>query len=156
MPWIRRFRSDDSAPLRTIFRRAVLEGAAAHYTPAQLHAWADAPNAAGPCWEDRLGQHITVVADSPDGPTGFMTLGRDGYLDLAFVLPEATGTGVADALHDRILAEAAQLGLTRLSTEASLRAEGFFTRMGWTLLHRQDVEISGMRLRNALMAKRLG
>ncbi|MCA8883259.1 MAG: GNAT family N-acetyltransferase [Rhodobacteraceae bacterium] len=155
MVQIRSYRATDADELHQIFRAAVLDGAAAHYSDAQRRAWAGAAGPPGPEWEARLNAHVTWVAVDATGPLGFMTMGRDGHLDLAFVRPEAAGTGVADALHDRILRSASDLGLDRLTTDASLRAQRFFTRMGWRLLRRQVVQLHGECLENAAMEKRL-
>ena len=96
------------------------------------------------------------MAVAADGPVGFMTLNPDtGYLDLAFVLPELMGKGVAATLYAMLESRARAAGLTRLTTEASLLSEPFFLREGWRLVRRQEVERSGARLSNALMEKSL-
>ena len=155
---VRPYRPADALPLRQVFWRAVQEGAASAYDQRQRDAWARAPEAP-PDWPDRLGRQITLVAEATEGdasPVGFMTLGHDGHLDLAFVLPEAMGGGAAAALHDRLLAEAAARGMDRLTTEASHLARRFLLKQGWTELAAQEVEIGGVRLVNFRMAKRVG
>ncbi|MEV8468624.1 GNAT family N-acetyltransferase [Fluviibacterium sp. DFM31] len=155
MTRIRPYVAADAPALRGIFTEAVQVGARAQYSAAQRDAWSGAAQHCPPDWGDRLGDHLTFVAEQDGDPVGFMTLGRDGHLDLAFVLPQVMGQGVADALHDRILAEAQARGLSRLTTEASLRAQPFFRRMGWRLVAHQTVEIRGQRLDNAVMEKPL-
>lgn len=151
---IRPYRPADAGPLAQIYRRAILQGAAAFYTEAERRAWAQpAPDEAD--WAARLGDHITVVADRDGALQGFMTMGRDGHLDLAFVVPEAMGTGVAAALHDRLLYEAARLRLPRLTTEASHLARRFFLKQGWRELAQQSVPRNGERLTNFRMEKPL-
>jgi len=151
---IRPYRDGDAPVLAGVFDRAVREGAAAAYDADQRAAWASAPDAP-PSWSERLGEEITVVAERDGQVAGFMTLGRDGFLDLAFVLPEAMGTGVAAALHDRVLAEAEARGLTRLTTEASHLARRFFLKQGWRELGEIAVELGGARLASFRMEKRL-
>ena len=155
---VRPYRPADAAALRRVFWRAVQEGAASAYDLRQRDAWARAPEAP-PDWPDRLGRQITLVAETTDGdggPLGFMTLGHDGHLDLAFVLPEAMGGGAAAALHDRLLAEAEARGIDRLTTEASHLARRFLLKQGWSEIAAQEVEIGGVRLVNFRMAKRVG
>lgn len=152
---VRGFRAGDADALLAVFRRAVLEGAAAHYDGPQRAAWAGAADAP-PAWAERLGGQMTLVAEDAAGRcAGFMTLGRDGHLDLAFVTPEAMGTGVAAALHDRLLVEAAALGLTRLTTDASHLARRFLLKSGWRETGRTDTDIDGTRLAGFRMEKRL-
>lgn len=152
---IRNFQATDSDALRQIFYRAIHEGTTEWYTPEQRAAWANAAEAP-PDWPQRLGDQMTVVAETDGQISGFMTLGHDGHLDLAFVAPEAMGTGVASALHDRLLDLAAKAGLQVLTTEASHLARRFFLRQGWTELTAQEVELRGVLLANFRMEKRLG
>lgn len=151
---IRAFHPDDSNALRQIFFRAVHEGTAQWYTPEQRTAWANAAQAP-PDWPKRLGDQITVVAETDGHLTGFMTLGHDGHLDLAFVTPEAMGTGVASALHDRLLTLANKAEMPVLITEASHLARRFFLRQGWRELAKQEVALRGVLLTNFRMEKRL-
>lgn len=155
MTRIRPYRAGDAHALHDIFRRAVLEGAAGAYTEAERQAWlgrADMPAD----WSARLGDEITLVGEAGGAPAGFMTLGRDGHLDLAYVLPEAQGTGLAAALHDRIVRVAQEHAMPGLTTEASIVARRFFLKQGWRVIAEQSVERNGMRLRNYRMEKCLG
>lgn len=151
---IRPYRDGDAPVLATVFERAVREGAAGAYDADQRAAWASALDTP-PDWAQRLGEEITLVAERDGHVAGFMTLGRDGFLDLAFVLPEAMGTGVAAALHDRVLAEAEARDLTRLTTEASHLARRFFLKQGWRELGAIEVELGGTTLTSFQMEKRL-
>lgn len=141
--------------LHKLFRRAILDGTAAHYGPEERAAWAgDA--AVPPAWSERLSDGITLVSECtapPIRPKGFMTLRRDGYLDLAFVAPEVMGTGVAAALYDHILRNATRWGLARLTTDASFPARRFFLKRGWTTIAEQRVERYGVFLTNFRMEK---
>lgn len=152
---IRQFRPDDAAALRVIFEQAVLQGSAGFYDEVQRKAWAEAPNAS-PAWTTRLGDQITVVAERDGGLAGFMTLGHDGHLDLAFVRPDCMGTGLAASLHDRLLAIAMEKGLSRLTTEASHLARRFFLKQGWVEQAEQTVWIGDVQLTNFRMEKPVG
>ena len=151
---IRRYQPADAGALAQIFFDAVRLGAAPKYTAAELAAWApERPSAAA--WAQRLDGLTTVVAESPSGLLGFMSLRSDGYLDLAFVRPDCRGTGVAAALHSEILTEACARHLHRLTTEASRMARPFFLRMGWHLIAAQTVQRNGQSIENFRMAKSL-
>ena len=104
----------------------------------------------------RLGDSLTLVADGADGPLGFMTLKDDGELDLAFVRPDARGSGIATKLYLALERAASERGLTRLRTEASYPARRFFLKQGWHELAEQQVERDGVSLTNFRMEKRLG
>lgn len=132
MTLVRPFRAEDAGPTRRVFARAVLEGTGDRYTDAERAAWLPDP-AMPDGWGDWLARHICLVSEDRDGITGFMLLERDGYLNMAYVLPDRMGTGTADALHAAILAEARALHLPRLTTLASRYAQGFFRRHGWQL-----------------------
>lgn len=152
---VRSYAEGDARPLAEIFHRAVHEGAASRYDARERAAWSPAVPATR-SWEARLAEAETVVAEGPDGALGFMSLDlARGYLDLAFVLPDVMGQGVADALYAVLEGRARARGLTRLETEASLLAEPFFRRQGWRMVRRQKVERLGVWLSNAVMEKDL-
>ncbi|MEO0991165.1 MAG: GNAT family N-acetyltransferase [Pseudomonadota bacterium] len=151
---VRSYHVSDAPALGKVFHRAVREGAAHRYDRAQVEAWAPhAPN--GPKWEMRLAEADTIVALEGETRVGFMNLDENGYLDLAFVLPEQMGQGVSDMLYAVLESRARARGITRLSTQASLMAEPFFARQGWQVVRRQEVEINGVMLKNAWMEKML-
>ena len=149
---VRSFQPEDADRMGEVFHKAVREGAVARYDAEQVAAWS--PKApAGDRWAARLSAADTVLAEDAGVSLGFMTVDGSGYLDLAFVVPEAMGHGVADAIYAVVEGRARARGLRRLTTQASLMAEGFFARHGWTVTERQEVEIGGAVLKNAWMEK---
>ncbi|MDG3042392.1 GNAT family N-acetyltransferase [Roseicyclus marinus] len=152
---IRPCRVTDAPELAELYHRAVREGAAAHYDAAQRAAWSPAPPK-GEAWRRRLIEAQTVVAERAERLLGFMTLDMStGWIDFAYVAPEAMGQGVAETLYAVLEGRARAAGLTRLETGASLLAERFFARRGWHVVARQTVERDGQLLANATMAKDL-
>ena len=149
---LRPFAPADAGALARIFYDAVHIGAADHYTPAQRNAWA-AHVPTSEAWEKRLTGLWTVVAHRPEGPVGFMSLRQDGYLDLAYVAPQAMGLGVGAALLAATEAHARTTRLERLTTDASRAAHGFFLRHGWREITPQTVVRNGVKLRNFRMEK---
>ncbi|MCG6883951.1 MAG: GNAT family N-acetyltransferase [Silicimonas sp.] len=151
---VRSYSPEDAAPLAEVYHRAVREGAVRAYAPEQVAAWSpQVPEAAR--WRARLEAADTVVATEAEDPVGFMTMDDNGYLDLAFVLPDVMGKGVSDAIYAVLEGRARSRGIRCLSTQASLLAEPFFARHGWQVVRRQEVEMDGVVLANAWMEKRL-
>ncbi|MEY8841444.1 GNAT family N-acetyltransferase [Cribrihabitans sp. XS_ASV171] len=151
--WIRGMRAGEADALGLLFHRAVREGAASAYDAAQRAAWSPEPPA-GPDWAERLEQAVTLVAESDGVAVGFMSLEPDtGYLDLAFVLPEWQGKGVASRLLAVLENRARALGLHDLSVEASALARPFLLRHDWQDGPRQEFERGGVSLYNFRMSR---
>ena len=93
------------------------------------------------------------MATKEDRVVGFAELEGDGHVDTLYVHHQYQGCGIASALLDRIEAEARSLGLRRLYTEASITAEPFFRRRGFSMVRLQDVEVRGHTFRNFVMDK---
>lgn len=131
-PRIRPYRPEDRAACHDVFYHAVHDGAADFYDAAQRAAWAPSP-APDPATPDKLLDQWAWVAEDAAGKVlGVMSLRPDGYLDLAFVLPQVQGTGVAAALLARLTDRARHEGLTRLTVHASHLARRFLAKHGWS------------------------
>ena len=127
---LRRYRPEDRGTCQTIFFHAVREGASEVYSQAQREAWAPS-DWYDPDTPDRLAGQFTWIADVNGAPVGFMSLRADGYLDMAFVLRAWHGRGVADALYEKVAADARDRGLEEMFVDASPLARRFFTKHGW-------------------------
>lgn len=140
---IRSYRAQDRTACREIFQRAVHEGAASHYDHAQRQAWAplDAPfDRESP---DPLLAQSCWVAEEAGHLTGFMSLTRQGHIEMAFVLPRCRGGGVAAALYDRLLERARPATLT---SHASHLFRLFLLRRGWQVDHAETIHRGGVAL----------
>ncbi len=127
---VRRATPLDRDALYGVYFRSVREGAAAFYTLEQRAAWARSPipKSNKPTPNDTLQRWLAEV----DGEiVGFMAVTPDGYIDLAFVLPEWMGRGVAQAVYDKLLEWAYSVGVMRLTAHASHFARRFFEKQGW-------------------------
>ncbi len=129
---IRRYTEGDRAAARLVFYRAVRIGAAAHYTEEELAAWASTPE---PDWNipDRLLDQWCYVAEEDGRMTGFFSMDRTGYLDMAFVIPEVMGDGTAAAFYDTMMASAVAAGLRHFTVKAAHQSHRFLARRGWIL-----------------------
>lgn len=129
---IRRGAAEDIPVLIEILWRGVHEGAAPRYSAQQRRAWM--PERPTPrAYAERLAGQMVFVAEQDGAPIGFMTLRTDGYLDFAYVVPEARGTGTADTLLAMLVNHAHINGMTTLTARASDMARPFFARHGWTV-----------------------
>jgi putative acetyltransferase len=135
---IRPYRAEDRAAARLIYHRAIMEGTVGHLTLAEREAWAGSPEP-DPAVPDKLLNQWCWIAEAEGRPVGFMSLCPDGLLDMAFVLPEVMGKGVAGTLYDRLITKARAEGLARLTVLASVYSRGFLLKRGW------QVDAEGMR-----------
>jgi putative acetyltransferase len=129
---IRDYRPEDRAAAKLIYFRAIREGTVSRLTASQRAAWAPGPDP-DLSTPDKLLDQWCWMAEEGGQPTGFMSLCPNGLLDMAFVVPEAMGTGTAGALYDMLLAKAQAEGLTRLTVVASEFSRGFLCKRGWQI-----------------------
>lgn len=141
--------ADLPAVLR-LFYDAVHTACAAHYTPAQLSAWApEEPDAAR--WTDKLRQEMFLKAEEDGVLLGFGALEGDD-LDLLYVRPDCQGRGVGSVLCDFL-----ERGCTgaAVTVHASRAARAFFAHRGYRLTHAQQVALRGQILEIFVMEKEL-
>jgi putative acetyltransferase len=149
---VRPYRAGDAASLTRIFFSAVHELGRAKYDDAQVRAWAPSIPVPGE-WETRTRLNETFVAERNGNLVGFIEVERDGYLRMLYRRPGISGNGAAEALYVIAEARVRELGIPRIWTEASLLAESFFMRHGYSLDGRENVERNGIILPCARMSK---
>lgn len=132
---------------------AVREGESL-YSQTQRRAWAPAPRS-GEAWRTRLAAQHVVIAEGDSAAQGFMSIAANGYIDFAYIRPAFQRTGLFRRLFDHIEAKARDMGLTLLSTHASLMAQPAFAAMGFTIIQRETVALNGVTLDRFEMEKRL-
>jgi len=152
---IRRFEPADAPSVCEIYYRSVREVASSKYDRAQTEAWA--PRIPDPvAWLERLCEYETFVADNAAGEAvGWISMSAAGYIDMLFCLPEATRCGVAGQLYSAVEGAAVERGLPRLTAHASLLAESFFAKRGWTVDERETSVRNGVAIPRAAMSKTL-
>ncbi|GFE65754.1 GNAT family N-acetyltransferase [Litoreibacter roseus] len=151
---LRTFRPTDSSATYKVFFEAVRRGAATLYSEADLAAWA-ASEKVPERWGERLSLHHTLIAEREGRIIGFMSIAKNGYLDMAYVLPSFMGQGVAEKLYTALENWARAAKIDHLTTEASHLARSFFARQGWTTLTPQTVHRNGRDILNFRMEKHL-
>ncbi len=151
---IRDFEEQDAKPAARLFFDSVRLGTPNFYSEEERIAWAPAiPDNAG--WRNRLKSQITFIAESNCEIVGFVSFQENGYMDLLFVSPTLIGKGIGRALYIKVEAEAKELGLDELTTEASFAAKEFFRDFGWQVIQRQQIKRGTLSLVNFIMSKTL-
>ena len=149
---LRPYREGDCPALAALFTDTVHTVNAAHYTPAQLDAWAPASGPDLQDWEERFQNHITLVAEVEGRLAGFADLDPvQGYLDRLYVGSRFQRRGVASALCDALEQAAAGRPIV---THASRTARPFFEQRGYRTVQARQVQCRGVSLENFLMEKR--
>ena len=147
---LRPYRPGDCPALAALFYETVHTVNTAHYTPAQLDAWAPACGPDLAAWDKSFRAHRTLVAELDGRLAGFGDLDpAAGYLDRLYVHKDLQGQGVATALCNAL--EEAAAG--PVVTHASVTARPFFARRGYRVLRAQQVERRGVTLANYVMEK---
>ena len=124
------------------------------YTEAQRAAWVP-ERRHGEDWAARLEGQVIAIARDGNRAVGFMSLAPEGYIDFAFIRPDAQGTGLFRRLFAMIEDKARSQNEPRLWTHASLMAEPAFAAMGFTVIERQVVPIGNEHFKRAMMEKPL-
>ncbi|MFD2738280.1 GNAT family N-acetyltransferase [Sulfitobacter aestuarii] len=124
------------------------------YTEAQRRAWLSAP-CAGPEWSACLAGQQVMLAERAGRVLGFMTMREHGYINLAFVLPQAQRQGVFTLLLGAFEGLAQQRRLTSLETHASLTARPAFMARGFHAISEETVARGGQYLTRTRMEKTL-
>jgi putative acetyltransferase len=122
------------------------------YTEAQRAAWVPVRRG-GEEWAERLQGQLIAIARDEARAVGFMTLAPQGYIDFAFIRPEAQGSGLFRRLFNMIEEKARSQNEPRLWTHASLMAQGAFAAVGFVVVERQLVPIGDESLERAMMEK---
>lgn len=151
---IRPYRDSDLNAVTDLFTASVRHLAAPYYDPAQIAAWAPGPPDLG-LWQQRLSRVTTLVAEHGHQLVGFISYRSDGHIDMLFTTPTYTRHGVASRLYRHVESELAAMGVTELSTEASLVARPFFEHHGFRVIEQQRVELRGEVFLRFAMVKQM-
>jgi len=155
MPQIqfRLFEHSDALSLRQVYESAVSQLTVGEYNLAQRTAWIRA--SADPKYWLRVLERIQPTVTLVDGKVaGYFDLQPDGLIDHFYVAASFAHQGVARAMMDEILQRAKLRDLSEIHAYVSLTAQPFFTRYGFEVVYRQNVEVGGQQLENARMCKR--
>jgi N-acetylglutamate synthase-like GNAT family acetyltransferase len=132
---IRRATADDAAAISALVRRTLQISNAGDY-PADAIAFVVA-NFAPDKVAQRMTERDTFVCQIGDGIVATIALGGDRLRTL-FVEPRLQGSGLGARLVAHLEAHARQAGVTALSLSSSLTARGFYERLGYRLIRREE------------------
>ena len=148
---LRPYRPKDCPALAALFYETVHTVNAAHYTPAQLDAWAPPEGPDLAAWDASFQAHCSWIAEIGGKSAGFGDIDpASGCLDRLYVGRDFQRRGAASALCDVL--EAA-CPVRPVTTHASRTARGFFEKRGYRLLRAQRVKRRGQLLENFVMEK---
>lgn len=122
------------------------------YDEQQRRAWLPAPRT-GREWEDRLSSQDIIVAEMDGQAVGFMSLAAQGYIDFAYIRPQAQHSGLFRQMFGRIEARALERGDRRLWVHASLMAQPAFAAVGFATKHSEWVQLGTEQLERFEMEK---
>ena len=124
------------------------------YDEQQRRAWLPAPRA-GREWEDRLSSQDIIIAEMDGHAVGFMSLAGEGYIDFAYIRPQAQHSGLFRQMFERIEDRALERGDRRLWVHASLMAQPAFAAVGFATVRSESVQLGTEQLQRFEMEKPL-
>ena len=152
---VRPYRAIDAEGTLTVFLDAVTVTAANDYSPEQVSAWSAPQERDLTEWNLARTGLGTVVAIIDGELAGFSDVSADGYIHMMFVASRFGRRGVAHDLLAALEQRAHSLGVSSLSTNASITARPFFERNGFVVVAEQFPVTRGVGMRNFRMAKPL-
>ncbi|TKB48539.1 GNAT family N-acetyltransferase [Ferrimonas sediminicola] len=151
---IRPYREQDARALTDIFYDTIHHTGLAHYTHAQVNAWAPLPKEYHR-WQQRLALWPPIVAELDGRAVGFITLTPSGHIEWTYTHRNYQRRGIASRLYRRLEEQARQLGITSLTVDASRFARPFFEKQGFAVVRENRTIRAGEKLQNWHMAKPL-
>jgi putative acetyltransferase len=143
----------DHAELADVMFDAVRNGPS-KYTQAQRAAWVP-ERRRGVEWESRLAAKDIAVGRDGGRIIGFMSIEGGGYIDFAFIRPDAQGSGLFRRLFELVEARARAANEARLWVHASLMAQPAFAAVGFSVVEHQNVQIGDQIFQRAMMERPL-
>lgn len=149
--FLRAYRHDDKRQLQQLFFDTVHTVNARDYSPEQLAAWAPTePDREA--WA-RLDHQYCFVVEFQKVIVGFISVTKEGLIDLLFVHKDFQGKGIASALFKQAERLARKKGFTVLRTESSITAHGFFEKVGFSTTAENRKTLRGVEFLNYKMEK---
>ena len=124
------------------------------YTQAQRAAWVP-ERRRGAEWETRLAAKDIAIGRDATRILGLMSIEGGGYIDFAFIRPEAQGSGLFRRLFELVQERARAANEPRLWVHASLMAQPAFAAVGFSVVEHQIVQIGDQDFKRAMMEKPL-
>ena len=152
---IRKFQPEDLEAILELFYDVVHSVGAKYYDLDQVNAWAPKNSSDKEKWLQSLTDHITYVAEDKGKIIGFGDMTQTGYIDRLYVHKNYQGRGATLAIFRKLEEEARRLGLTELTTEASIMAKRLEERQGFEVIQEQRKILRGIEFITYSMRKKL-
>ncbi|CBL47211.1 Hypothetical protein HDN1F_36280 [gamma proteobacterium HdN1] len=149
---IRRFQIGEEATLYGVYYSAIHRIASRDYSQEQINAWAPA-EVDQILWEEKIQRINPFVAVIDGVVVGYTDIQPSGYIDHFFVSGNRPRQGIGANLMGVIHQEAAQRGITELTSDVSLTAQPFFSKFGFHVVEHRFPKRRGVVIPNALMRK---
>ncbi|MBA4699493.1 MAG: GNAT family N-acetyltransferase [Ruminococcus sp.] len=147
--FLRKYSEEDLNEIADLFYNTVHFINIRDYSLSQVNVWADGKIDFDK-WNRSFLKHYSIVALKHDAIVGFGDIDKTHYLDRLFVHKDYQGQGIASAICNELEKHAAGHQVT---VHASITAKGFFENKGYRVLKEQQVERSGILLKNYVMEK---
>ncbi|MEO0330540.1 MAG: GNAT family N-acetyltransferase [Bacteroidota bacterium] len=151
---IRQATANDLPEILNLFAETIQQIAKRDYNTAQIEVWASSvQNQTG--WEKAINDQYFLVATLENIIVGFGSLDESGYLDFLYVHKDYQREGIAKTIYQVLEEEAIRKGHTRITTDASKTAKGFFIHQGFEVIKENLKLVKGVEITNYRMAKAL-
>lgn len=147
--FLRRYREEDLKEMADLFYNTVHFINIKDYSLSQVEVWADGKIDYDK-WNRSFLEHYSIVALKHGVIAGFGDIDKTYYLDRLYVHKDYQGQGIASAICNELEKYAAGHQVT---VHASITAKGFFESKGYKVQKEQQVERSGILLKNYVMEK---
>lgn len=152
---MRRFTPSDLDAVIQLFQEVVHSVGAKYYSQKQLDAWAPKEGLEREKWLERLREQITYLVEVEGRLVGFGGMTLRGDIDHLYVHQKFQGRGVALALFRKLEEEARALGLSELTTDASIIVKPLAQRQGFEVVKEHRKLHRGVEFTNYIMRKKL-
>ncbi|TYP48148.1 putative acetyltransferase [Thermosediminibacter litoriperuensis] len=151
---IRRYKESDLEQMLKLLYDTVHNVNIKDYSPEQVDVWAPKEPEVEK-WSGFFENNICYVAEIDDKIVGFGDLTAKGYLNTLYTHKDFQRKGIGSGLLKVFEKEAINLGVSEITTEASITARPFFEKHGFECVKKQNKEFKGMVFINFLMRKSL-
>lgn len=154
---ILKYKEKDIEAIVELFIDTVHEINQPDYTTQQLNIWAppQEKKKIAKEWKLTLRQHISYTAKHKKTLIGFADLTLKGQLSHIYVHRNFIRKGVATKLLEKIEGEAYELGLSHITTIASITSIPFFKTHGYEIISEKNTLGSNIPTENVYMKKEL-
>jgi putative acetyltransferase len=149
---IRLFHPQDAEQVALLFHETIHEINRRDYSGSQVKAWAP-DNLYFRDWAKVCATRFTYVADKAGLILGFGELEVNGHIDCFYCHKDYQGQGIGKQIYQTIERQAIALQLNRLFVEASITAQPFFKKLGFSVIKAQQVSCRGETFMNYAMEK---